>query len=327
MLQRTLRKHLVTALLSIASTVVFAQSPDASWPTKPVRIVVPFSAGAATDLLSRQIGQGLSEALGQPFIIENKPGAAAVIGSDTAARAPGDGYTLLMSGPASMVTNRFIYKKLSYDPDAFEKVAMVAITPNMLLSDPSLPFKTLPEMVAYAKANPGKLSYASFGTGTTSHMAGELLRQVAGIDILHVPYKGAGDALPALLSGQVSMYFDTIMTALPHVKAGRLNALGVSSATRAAMAPEVQTIAEQGYPGYDIAPWYGIVASPGTPKTVVTRLNTEINKLLQEPAFRARLIATGAEPRDGSVADFDAFIKTEIPRTEALVRQSGMSMQ
>jgi tripartite-type tricarboxylate transporter receptor subunit TctC len=327
MLQRTLHKSLVTALLSLASAVAVAQAPAAPWPTKPVRIVVPFPAGAATDLLSRQIGQGLGEALGQPFIIENKPGAAAVIGSDTAARAPGDGYTLLMSGPASMVTNRFIYKKLSYDPDAFEKVAMVAITPNMLLSHPSLPFKTLAEMIAYAKANPGKLTYASFGTGTTSHMAGELLRQVAGIDILHVPYKGAAEAIPALLSGQVSLYFDTIMTALPHVTAGRLNALGVSSATRAAMAPAIPTIAEQGYPGYDIAPWYGIVASPGTPQAVVTRLNTEINKLLRDPAFRDRLIATGAEPRDGTIADFDAFIKTEIPRTEALVRQSGLSMQ
>ena len=325
---KNLRFPFLATLLAAAGTLAQAQAQaPAAWPTKPVRIVVPFQAGSATDLLSRQIGTGLSQALGQPFLIDNKPGAAAMIGSDAAARAPGDGYTLLMSGPASMVTNRFLYKSLSYDPDAFEKVAIVAITPNVLLSNPSLPFKTLPEMVAYAKAHPGELTYASFGAGTTSHMAGELLRQVAGIDIVHVPYKGAAEAIPALIAGQVSLYFDTIMTALPQVKAGKLRALGVSSATRALMAPDIPTIAEQGYAGYDIAPWYGIVASHGTPPTVVARLNTEINKLLKTPDFRDRLIATGAEARGGSVADFDAFIRTEIPRTEKLVRQSGVAMQ
>ena len=326
MLLESLRTSILAAVV-LAMGSASAQTPAPAWPTKPVRIVVPFSAGAATDLISRQLGTGLAKALGQAFVVENKPGAAAMIGSDAAARAPGDGYTLLMSGPASMVTNRFLYKKLSYDPDAFAKVAVVAITPNVLLSHPSLPFKTVPEMVAYAKANPGKLTYASFGAGTTSHMAGEMLRQQAGIDIVHVPYKGAGEAIPALLSGQVSMYFDTIMTALPQVKAGKLNALGVSSATRSAMAPDIPTIAEQGYPGYDIAPWYGIVASPGTPQPIVARLNTEINKLLQDAAFRDSLAATGAEPRGGSAADFEAFVRTEVPRTEKLVQQSGITMQ
>ncbi|GHC93213.1 MFS transporter [Pseudorhodoferax aquiterrae] len=326
MLLESLRTSILAAVV-LAAGSASAQTPAPAWPTKPVRIVVPFSAGAATDLISRHLGTGLAKALGQAFVVENKPGAAAMIGSDAAARAPGDGYTLLMSGPASMVTNRFLYKKLSYDPDAFAKVAVVAITPNVLLSHPSLPFKTVPEMVAYAKANPGKLTYASFGAGTTSHMAGEMLRQQAGIDIVHVPYKGAGEAIPALLSGQVSMYFDTIMTALPQVKAGKLNALGVSSATRSAMAPDIPTIAEQGYPGYDIAPWYGIVASPGTPQPIVARLNTEINKLLQDAAFRESLAATGAEPRGGSVADFEAFVRTEVPRTEKLVQQSGITMQ
>ena len=326
MLLESLRTSILAAMV-LAAGSASAQTPVPAWPTKPVRIVVPFSAGAATDLISRQLGTGLAKALGQAFVVENKPGAAAMIGSDAAARAPGDGYTLLMSGPASMVTNRFLYKKLSYDPDAFAKVAVVAITPNVLLSHPSLPFKTVPEMVAYAKAHPGKLTYASFGAGTTSHMAGEMLRQQAGIDIVHVPYKGAGEAIPALLSGQVSMYFDTIMTALPQVKAGKLNALGVSSATRSAMAPDIPTIAEQGYSGYDIAPWYGIVASPGTPQPIVARLNTEINKLLQDAAFRDSLAATGAEPRGGSVADFEAFVRTEVPRTEKLVQQSGITMQ
>src|SRR5450830_1474434 len=210
---RSLQASVAAGALLFAS--LSGAQPAVDWPAHAVKIIVPFQAGAATDLISRQFGQALGKEYGQPFIIENRPGAAAMIGSDAASRAPGDGYTLLMTGPASMVTNRFLYKKLSYDPDAFEKVAIVAITPNVLLSNPSLPFKTLPELVAYAKAHPGELTFASFGAGTTSHMAGELLRQVAGIDIVHVPYKGAAEAIPALLSGQVSMYFDTIMTALP----------------------------------------------------------------------------------------------------------------
>ncbi len=327
---RMLRAPMAMAMLSLLAHVAGAQSPapaPAGWPSKPLRIVVPFQAGSATDLLSRQVGAGLSKALGQPVLVDNKPGAAAMIGSDTAARAPGDGYTLLMSGPASMVTNRFLYKNLSYDPDAFEKVALVAVTPNVLLANPSLPFKTLQDMVAYAKAHPGKLTYASFGAGTTSHMAGEFLRQAAGIDIVHVPYKGAAEAIPALISGQVALYFDTIMTALPQVKAGRLRALGVSTANRAVMAPDIPTIAEQGYPGFDIAPWYGLVASHGTPPAVVSRLNAEINRLLSTPEFRERLVATGAEARGGSTADFEAFVKAEVPRTEKLVRQSGITLQ
>ncbi|NSX04140.1 Bug family tripartite tricarboxylate transporter substrate binding protein [Cupriavidus gilardii] len=325
------RSRLLRACLGAAALAVFAASSpghaESAWPRQPVKIVVPFNPGAATDLITRQLGQALAREYGQSFVIENKPGAAAMIGSEAVARAPGDGYTLLMSGPASMVTNRFLYKKLSYDPDAFEKVAVVAYTPNILLSHPSLPFRTLPEMVAYAKANPGKLTYASFGAGTTSHMAGEMLKAMAGIDIVHVPYKGAGEAIPALLSGQVSMYFDTIMTGLPYVKAGKLRALGVSNAKRSAMAPDVPTIAEQGYPGYDIAPWYGIVAPKGTPAEIVDKLNASINRQLQDPVFRDKLAATGAEPRGGSVADFRAMVDAEIPRTEKLVRQSGLTLQ
>jgi len=321
-----LMRLLLAAALSAAASVSPAQSAR-DWPRQPVRIVVPFQAGSATDLITRQIALGLGQEYGQTFLVEDRPGAAAMIGSEVVARAPGDGYTLLMSGPASMVTNRFLYKSLSYDPDAFEKVAVVAITPNILLSHPALPFKTLPEMAAYAKANPDKLSYASFGAGTTSHMAGEMLKALAGIEIVHVPYKGSGEAIPALLSGQVSMYFDTIMTGLPNVKAGKLRALGMSSIKRSLIAPDIPTIAEQGYPGFDISPWYGIVAPKGTPAEVVAKLNAAINKLLKDAEFRERLAATGAEPRGGSVAEFQAMVSAEIPRTEKLVQQSGVRMQ
>lgn len=260
---RWLQLFILTAGLACAS-LAGAQS-GSDWPVRPVRFIVPFQAGSATDLIARQFSQAMANEYGQPFTVENKPGAAAMLGSDAAAHAPGDGYTLLMSGPASMVTNRFLFKKLSYDPDSFEKVSVVAVTPNILVANTSMPSKTLSEMIAYAKANPGKLTYASFGTGTTSHIAGELLKSQAKIDIVHVPYKGAGEAIPALIGGHVSMYFDTIVTALPFVKDKRLNALGLSTAKRSEMAPNIPTIAEQGYPGFDIAPWYGIVASHGTP--------------------------------------------------------------
>lgn len=315
-------------LLAITATVpAAAQNAADNWPDRPVKIVVPFQAGSATDLITRQVAQALGQEYNQSFVVEARPGAAAAIGSSAVARSPADGYTLLMSGPASMVTNRFLYKNLSYDPATFEKVAVVAITPNILLSNPNEPFKTLPEMVAYAKKNPGKLTYASFGAGTTSHLAGELLKKLAGIDIVHVPYKGAGEAIPALLSGQVSMYFDTIMTALPYVQSGKLNALAISTAQRSDMAPNIPTVAEQGYAGYDVAPWYGIVAPGGTPKPIVDKLNASINRMLKDPDFRAKLATTGAEPRGGSVADFEAMVNAEIPRTEQLIKQSGMTLQ
>lgn len=318
------------ALLAAGSAALLGPATlarAAAWPSQPVRIIVPFSAGAATDLITRQLAAGLAQEYGQPFVVEDKPGAAAMIGSEYVARAPGDGYTLLMSGPASMVTNRFLYKKLPYNPDEFEKVGLVAVTPNLLLTNAQQPFTTLAEMVAYAKAHPGKLTYASFGTGTTSHMSGEMLRKLAGIDIVHVPYKGAGEAIPALLSGQVAMYFDTIMTGLPMVKAGKLRALGVTNDRRSAMAPSIPTIAEQGYPGYNIVPWYGIAAPKGTPADVVKKLNASINKLLKDASFREKLASTGAEPLGGSIAEFESFIRQEIPRTEELVKQSGVTMQ
>lgn len=322
-------KYLIgLGLLACTATLpAAAQNSADKWPERPIKIVVPFQAGSATDLISRQVAQALGQEYGQSVVVEARPGAAAAIGSSAVARSPADGYTLLMSGPASMVTNRFLYTDLSYNPALFEKVAVVAITPNILLANPKEPFKTLPEMIAYAKKNPGKLTYASFGAGTTSHLAGELLKNLAGIDLVHVPYKGAGEAIPALLSGQVSMYFDTIMTALPFVQSGKLNALAISTAQRSDMAPGIPTVAEQGYAGYDVAPWYGIVAPGGTPKPIVDKLNASINRMLKDPDFRAKLATTGAEPRGGSVADFEAMVNAEIPRTEQLIKQSGMSLQ
>lgn len=324
-LVKAVSPFLLAAAMPMASMSASAASPD--WPVRPIQIIVPFSAGAATDLISRRLGQEIAAELGQPVVVENRPGAAASIGSALVARAAPDGYTLLMSGPASMVTNRFTIPNLSYDPSKFRKIAVLAYTPNLLLANPSLPFKTLPEMVAYAKAHPGELTYASFGAGTTSHLAGEMLKKMAGIDLLHVPYKGASDAIPALLSGQVSMYFDTIMTGLPHVKTGKLNALAISTARRSDMAPDVPTVAEQGYQGYDIAPWYGLVAPEGTPDHVIERLSTAIDRIVRKDSFRDALRQTGAEPMIAGPEDFTRMVDAELPRTRELIEQSGMQLQ
>lgn len=300
---------------------------DNAWPTQPVKIIVPFGAGGGTDQLTRLIANGLALDLRQSFIVDNRPGAATVIGSELAARSPADGYTLLMSGPASMVTNRFTYKKLNYSPESFEKIALVAYTPNVLVVNPSMPFKTVPEMVAYAKANPGKLTYASFGAGTTSHLAGEMLRAVAGIDILHVPYKGAAQALPAVISGEVSMFFDTIVTSMPFVAEGKLRAIGVTSPQRSSIAPNIPTIAEQGYPDYDVVVWYGFVAPHGTPQPILKKLDASLSKLMKDPAFQVKFAAAGAEPAIGGPKEFEAVINRELIKTEKLVKQSGIAMQ
>ena len=322
---KTTLKFLGAAMIGAHISAAMAnESPD-NWPTRPVKIVVPFSAGSATDLITRQLANHLGNRFKQSFIVDNKPGGSASIGSVAVANAPADGYTLLMSGPASMVTNKFTLKNLSYNPDAFEKVALVAYTPNLLLTNKDQPFKTLDEMIKYAKAHPGQLTYASFGAGTTSHIAGEMLKQMAGVDILHVPYKGAGDAIPALLAGHVSMYFDTIMTALPQVNAGKLVALGMSTDKRSDMARDIPTIAEQKITGYNIAPWYGIAAPGGTPKVIVNKLNVAINEALKNPEFNKKLQDTGAEPMGGSVQDFEQFIAKELPRTQAIVKASGMT--
>lgn len=317
-------KGLLIAFASSHASLSLAEASVDQWPTRPVKIVVPFSAGSATDLITRHLGNHLSTQFKQPFIVENKPGASASIGSIAVARAPADGYTLLMTGPASMVTNKLTTHNLNYNPDEFAKVSLVAYTPNVLLTNKVQPFSTLQEMVAYAKKNPGKLTYASFGAGTTSHIAGEMLKQMAGIDILHIPYKGAGDAIPALLAGHVNMYFDTIMTALPQINGGRLIPLGISTNQRSNMAKDMPTIAEQGFPSYNIAPWYGIAAPGGTPKAIVEKLNVAINKALTDPDFLEKLRSTGAEPMGGSSQDFQRFIEQETPRTDAIIKAAGL---
>lgn len=316
----------VAGVMAAGTPCVWAQGGK-PWPAQPVKIVVPFPAGGTTDVLGRLIGDGLGRILNQAFVVDNKPGAATLIGADAVARAPADGYTLLLATPATLVTNRYTFKKLAYNPDAFEKIALVAYTPNMLVVNAAAPYKTLAELVAYARANPGKLTYASQGPGTLSHLAGEMLKTVAGIDIAHIPYKGAAQALPALLSGEVSMYFDTITTSLPYLADKKLVGLGVTSAQRTKIAPQTPTIAEQGFPDYNLVPWYGLLAPPATPASVLKTLRDAMDKLMKDSEFRSRLAQLGAEPGEVGAAPMEQLIKTEMPRTERLVRQAGLAMQ
>jgi len=277
----------VAAALMLGNVAAHAQG--AAWPSKPVRIVVPFPAGGATDVVTRALTQRLSTELGQPFIIDNKPGAATAIASEYVSRAAPDGYTIMMGASSALVNNRFLYKKLSYDPDAFELISLVCVTPLVLVANTALPVDNVQSLVQYAKANPDKISYASYGTGTISHLATALLALRSGVRMSHVPYKGSSEALPALVGGHVNLYTDTVITSAPLLKAGKLKALGVTTAKRTALLPNVPTIAEQGFPGYEMVPWLGLVAPKGTPPEVVERLRVAMSKVMQTPDFIAEL--------------------------------------
>jgi tripartite-type tricarboxylate transporter receptor subunit TctC len=324
------KTFLLASVAAAAACIVLpAQAQTTAWPTKPVRIVVPFPAGGATDVVTRALGQKLSVELGQPFVIENKPGAASAIGAEMVSRAAPDGYTLLMATSSSLVNNRFLYKKLSYDPDGFELLSLVCVTPLIVVANNSLPADNVASLAQYAKANPGKVSYASYGTGTISHLASALLASRSGVSMQHVPYKGASEALPALIGGHVSLYTDTIVSSVALIKAGTIKPIGVTTARRTAILPNVPTIAEQGLPGFDMVPWYGLVAPKGTPKEVVERLRTAMGKIMQNPEFVHELAQVGAEvPADGfGPAEFATLMKSEITKTARLMKDAGIEPQ
>lgn len=316
-----------TAALAVSTTGNALAQTSAGFPARPIRLIVPFPPGGGTDSIARAVGERMAADLGQAVLIDNRAGAGGMIGAEAAFRAPGDGYTLLIGTNSTLVTNKYLYSKLSYDPASFEPVGLLGITPLILLANPSVPARTVPELVAYAKANPGKLTYGSFGAGTTSHLAAELFQQMAGIEMLHIPYKGANEAIPALLGGQVSVYFDTIVTGLPHVKSGKLNALGVTSPHRSAMLSGTPTIAEQGYPGYDIYPWYSIVAPKGVPKDVLEKFRTVLAQSLKDPKLVEKLQSTGAEVTPMSAPAFAEMVRLDAINTEKLVRTAGISLQ
>jgi tripartite-type tricarboxylate transporter receptor subunit TctC len=294
-----------------------------SYPTRPVRVVVAFSAGGTTDILARSVGQQLSERLKQPFVIENKPGAGGNIGTEFVVRSAPDGYTLIVDSVGPIAVNPTLYKGLSYDPlTDLIPVVQIANVPNVLVVHPSLGVRNVGEFIAYAKANPGKLNYGSTGIGTSSHLSGFMLGKRAGIDVTHVPYKGA-DALNDLLSGRVQFMFATIPSVIQHIGTGKLIALAVTSAKRSRSLPDVPTVIEQGFPGFEAGSWFGFFAPRGTPEPVIVELNRAVNEIVAVPATQNQMIREGADPAGGTAEDFAQFVRREYEKWKLIVRESG----
>ena len=299
---------------------VFAQP---QYPVKPLRLIVPYPPGGGTDTLARLLVQKLSEALGQQVVLDNRPGAGANIGVEAAAKSPPDGYTLLLATIANAISAS-LYSKLNYDlVKDFSSVTLLATTPHMLVVHPSVPARSVKEFVALATARPQQLAYSSSGSGTPSHLAGELFASMTGVRLVHVPYKGGGPSVIALLSGEVSVGFATMPSVIPHVKAGKLRALAVTTAQRSPSFPQLPTISEAGVPGYDAGSWYGLLVPAGTPKEVVARLNAETVKLLKLPEVKERLDSAGFEVLVSTPEEYAAFTRNEIEKWAKVVKASG----
>jgi tripartite-type tricarboxylate transporter receptor subunit TctC len=314
--------RVVAAALAFCSLAATAQT----WPAKPISLVVPFPAGGTTDMLARAIGQELAKSLGQPIIVENKPGAGATLGADSVAKAKPDGYTLLMGAVHHTIATS-VYKKLPYD---FQKdlapVTTVALVPNVLAVNPSLPAKTVKDLLALAKAEPGKLSFGSNGNGTVQHLIGAQLESMGGVQLLHVPYKGSGPLTTDLLGGQITMSFDTITPVLQHIKSGKLRALAVTTAKRSSSLPDVPTLDEAGLKGFDLGTWFGVLAPAATPKELVVRLNAEMVKIIRSPEFRKKMDDIGAEPVGNTPEQMARQIKDDTERFAKLVKDAKVSI-
>ncbi len=313
---------LLVGLLLAAGTQAFAQQDN--FPSKPIRIVVPYPPGGFTDILGRLIAEKLSVNVGQPVIIDNKGGGGSTIGSGFVAKAPADGYTLLLVAPDIAINESLIPAKLTYDARKdFAPVILAAFSPTVLVTHPSVRANSVKEFIALAKAEPGKLSVASGGNGTGGHLALELLKLRAGIDVLHVPYKGIGPGMTDLLGGQVSAMFMQYAVAKPQIAAGKLRLLGSASGKRSPLMPDVPTIAESGLPGFDVLPWFGIMAPAATPAPIVAKLNAEIAKVMRQPEVIKQLADRGAEAVTSTPAEFGSFIASEITRWATVVKESG----
>ena len=294
------------------------------YPNKSIKMIVPFPPAGSTDISARAVAAKLGERLGQPVVIENRPGAGGNIGSDMAAKAPADGYTLLVGTVGTHAINASLYQKLGYDPvKDFAPITMIATLPLGLWVNASVPAASVKELVALAKAKPGTINFGSAGSGGPTHMAGEMLKAMAGIEIVHVPYKGNAASLTDLVAGRVQMMFSNLLTAGPHARAGKLRGLAVSSAKRSPQAPELPTVAESGVPGYDITPWYGVLFPAGTPRAIVLRLNQEIGGILTTPEVAERFRTQGVDLVTSTPEAFGALIRSEIPKWRKVVKESG----
>ena len=321
-MKRFLSLLLSSLLLVVAAASALAQG---NYPDRPVRIIVPFPAGGPADALARIVGEWLAQSLGKPFVIENKAGAGGNIGMEQGARAAPDGYTLTLAPVGNLTVAPALYAKLPYDPvKDFAPITVLAVVPNVLIVHPSVPAKTVAELVALAKAKPGSLNYASPGNGSIPHLAAELFKRVAGVDVVHVPFNGVAPATNAVLSGEVQMFFAQSSSALPQWRAGKVVALGVATRKRLASAPELPTIAEQGFPDFEATSWYGLVAPAGTPSSIVERLHGEIVRALALPEVRERIAGLGAETVGNSPSEFAAMQKAEAARWIKIAREANI---
>jgi tripartite-type tricarboxylate transporter receptor subunit TctC len=322
------RRRFTVRGLALAAAVVAAPLAAHAqlYPAKPVTIVVPFAAGGTTDILARVIGQALNKELGQSVLVDNRAGAGGNIGAQLAAKGVPDGHTLFMGTVGTHAINQSLYKKLPFDPvKDFAPLTRVAMVPNLLVAHPGKPYKNVKELVAYAKANPGRVNFGSSGSGSSIHLSGELFNALAKVDMVHVPYKGSAPAVTDLVGGQIDVMFDNMPSAIQHVRSGRLRALAVTTAKRSPELPDVPTIAEAGVPGYEATSWFGMFAPAGTPAPVVARLNAALVKVLADPAVKKKLAEQGAEPYSETPEQFAEFIRKESAKWSKVVKESGAS--
>lgn len=317
--------HVKTIAATIALTFLCLPAAAQTYPAKQVRLVVPYAAGSGGDIIGRVFAVKLGQNWSQQVLIDNRPGAGGGIGSELVAKSAPDGHTLLLGASSSHAINVSLYSKLSYDPvKDFAPIALLVRAPNVLAAHPSVPVRNVKDLIALAKSRPGQLTYGSSGNGTSNHLSGELLKHMAGIDIVHVPYKGSPQSLTELMGGQLSIVFAPMLTAMPHFKSGRIKPLAVTTAQRTVVAPELPTIAESGVPGYDSHAWFGILAPAGTPREIVTRLNKENLAILAQPDVRESLKQQGADPADPNTPEqFASYIQSEINKWGKIIRASG----
>ena len=314
--------------LSPILALCLCDAAQAQYPVRPIRIIVAYTPAGTTDILARAIGQKFTEAWKQPVIVENRPGANGNIGTEVAAKAPADGYTLLMGTAGTHAVNPGLYPKLPYDAVGdFAPVSLTAIVPNILVIHNALPAKNVQDLIAYAKKNPGKLSFGSPGIGSTGHLSAELFKSLAGIDMVHVAYKGSAPTLQDLMGGQVQVVIDNIPPYLPHVKAGKIRALAVTPSKRSPAVPELPTMAEAGVKGYDAASWFGLFAPGGTPAEVVDKLSEETRRILALPDMRDKLLGLGAQPSGSTPEEFARFIEAEIAKWGRVIRSANVTLQ
>jgi tripartite-type tricarboxylate transporter receptor subunit TctC len=316
-------KRLLAAGAGSAFVIFSGALPAQGYPAKPIRVVVPYAPGGATDLTARLVGQKMQEAMKQNVLVDNRPGAGGVIGTDIVAKAAPDGYTVLLAVPAEIAILPHLQKMPYNVARDLAPVSLAAVTPLILVVHPSLPVGSVKELIAFARARPGQLSYASAGTGGVQHLSGELLKITMKLDMAHVPYKGAGPVMPDLIGGHVPMFFSGMPPAMPHVKAGKLRALAVTTTRRSPAAPDVPTMAEAGVPGFDISNWFAYFVPSGTPAEVISRLNSEVNRGLKQPDVREKLANVGAETVGTSPEELSKFVRSETEKFARLVKLSG----